>query len=136
MASGGTVSLATATSHPAAPEARRRPAWGKLYAVLPITALCSVIGYRLESAGGHAFLLQGAVVLVAMALLFAWTRAQRSFLLGQTAGAPGAARPLFSVIRLRLSSGPRRLRHLSTPPSALRGRHLPSERPAAHSSRL
>jgi len=109
MAIGGAVSLRTERGRNIAPGTGRRPGWGSLYAILPITALCGAIGYRLEAAGGSGPLLQAVVVLLVMAFLLAWTRAKRRFLLGQPAE---VSRPPFSVVRIRLSSRPPRRRSL------------------------
>ncbi len=113
---------------------RRRPAWGALYSVTLIGAILCLIGYRLETAVGQATLLQSAVVVIVLGLLFAWTRAHRSFLLDQTSGLQAAPRRPFSIIRVPFSRASSAVRHQPNELSAARRGRRSSARPPAHSS--
>jgi hypothetical protein len=112
-------------------EGGRRP-WGRLYCVALTSAILCAVGYRLEAAVGQATLLQFAVVVIVLGLLFVWTRVHHSVLLDQSAALPRSTTRLFSILRVPLSREPNAVRHQRHERFLAPGGRTSSTRPATH----
>jgi len=119
---GGVTPEALQSSRDATVEGRR-PGWGMLYAILLASVALVWIGSHFEAIMGRPALLQSAVVLTILGLLFTWTRLHRSFLLAQSDATPPVPAHPFTILRVPFSRTP----------DATRRRQAPEAQPAAHS---
>lgn len=131
----GTDTPLTGRSRRGAPrEGRLGPAWGALFAILPISGAVCLLGYLLATAVGRAILLQSAAAVIVLGLLFAWTRANRSLLHAEAHGAERASERRFSVIRVPFPAGSHVARRQSNELPAAKPGPPPAARPAVHAS--